>query len=364
MVIPTQKKSSWQRLKIWANVRLSHTEVLMLTKYLSVLLESGLAINDSLQILFDQSKGPMKVIVGTLKSKMEQGRTLAEGFGEFPHIFTPVFINLVAAGEQSGMLRDNLEHLNLQMQKSHDLRSKVKGAMTYPVVILVAALGLSIGIVVFILPNITSVFSTLDVELPVTTRMLLWTAEVFEAHGGLIALGSTILFVGFMFIRTLSFAKPALHTLALKFPMIGGLVQKNNVARLTRVVGTMLDSGMPIAEVVTVTKLVMNNVMYKKFLDSLSVEIGRGRSISELMAENKMLFPPIVTRMTRVGEETGSLGKMMKYLANFYEQELDDDMGNISTLLEPMLLIFIGLMVGIIALSIVSPIYQIVGSLK
>ena len=366
----TQKKASApktgfvSRLSDRLTVRLSHAEKLMFIKYMSVLLRSGLAMNDALQIIFDQSKkGPLKTIVGTLQSVVQSGRTLAEGFGRYPHVFNPVYVNLVGAGEASGTLQANLDHLTIQIQKEHELRQKIRGALMYPMVILFAAIAMSVGIVVFVLPNITDVFSTLDVELPITTRMLLWVANAIEHHGGLVLLVLIALVVGFMLLRKVKQIQPVLHSFVVRMPIFGTIVRNTNLARMTRVMGTMIESGSTISDVIPITVSVMRNARYKTLLAKMQDEVKHGSSIAQSMEKSPKYFPPIMIRMTRVGEESAMLGAMLIYLAEFYEQEVDDAMRNLSNMLEPILLVVIGILVAVLALSIISPIYQVVGTI-
>ena len=355
--------SRWEYFKLWATVRLSHTEKLMFTKYLAVLLQSGLAIDEVLGILLDQAKGPVKHIATTLRDSVKNGETLSAGFAHYPHLFSPVYVNLVAAGEASGTLLTNLEHLVDQMQRDHDLRQKIRGAVMYPAVILCAAVALSVGIVVFILPNITDVFASLHIELPITTRILLWVADVMRYHGLEVALGSMAFVVFCLVIRKMSFAKPVLHAIFLRLPLLGSLAKKTNLARLTRLLGTMLKGGMPIDEAVPIAINVLSNVRYKKALTLLRHEVDQGQTLAQCFAQSPGLFPPLFVRMTRVGEESGTLGETFLYLAGFFEEEINDATKNLSTLLEPVLLVGIGLMVGTVALSIISPIYEVVGKI-
>lgn len=358
-----KKNTRWEYLKLWALVRLSHTEKLMFTKYLSVLMQSGLAIDEVLGILLDQSKGALKHIATSLRDSVKNGGTLAEGFARYPHLFSPVYVNLVAAGEASGTLLTNLEHLVDQMQRDHDLRQKIRGAVMYPAVILCAAIALSVGIVVFILPNITDVFASLQIQLPLTTRILLWVANVMRFHGTEVGLGALGVVAAALIIRQLSFAKPILHTILIHLPLIGSLARKTNLARLSRLLGTMLKGGMPIDEALPIATNVLTNVRYRKFLAYLRGEVAQGQTLSETFAKSPGLFPALFIRMTRVGEESGTLGDTFLYLASFFEEEINDATKNLSTLLEPVLLVGIGLMVGTVALSIISPIYEVVGKI-
>jgi len=294
---------------------------------------------------------------------VQNGKTLAEGFACYPHIFSPVFINLVAAGEASGTLVTNLEHLVEQMQKDHDLRQKIRGAVMYPSIILIFALVLCVGIVVFILPNITDVFKSLDVKLPITTRMLLWAADLVRFHGIELLLGA-IAFIGTLLIaRRLPMVKPIWHAIFLRIPVMGNLARKTNIARLTRLMGTMLKSGVTIDDVIPIAKNVLTNVRYRSAMTQIQIEVSQGKTLAESFGKYHVLFPPLYVRMTRVGEESGTLGDTFLYLANFYEEDISDATKNLSTLLEPLLLVGIGLMVGTVALSIISPIYAVVGEI-
>ncbi len=345
-------------------VRLSHSDILMFTKYLSVLLHSGLAIDDALSVILDQSKkGPLKKIVGVLSKTIKSGKTIATGFAKFPQVFSPVYVNLIAAGEASGTLQKNLNYLTVQIQKEHELRSKIRGALMYPAVIMSAAVLLSIGIVVFILPNILDVFNTLDVELPWTTKVLIWVANLFDLHGLLVTLGIIAAAGLFMFVRSIKALKPYTHRLLLYIPIVGSIMRDTNLARFARVTGTMLNSGSRIANVLPISTSVLKNARYQLLLTEMTGEIKSGGSIAVYMEGHKREFSQIMLRMTRVGEESGTLGDMMIYLAEFYEQELDDSMRNLSNMLEPILLIGIGILVGTLALSIIAPIYSVVGNI-
>lgn len=345
------------------NVRLSHTEQLLLTKYLSVLLQSGLAIDDAIDILLQQGKGPLKTILTRLREAVRSGRTLASGLQEFPHVFSSVYVNLIAAGEASGTLQKNLEHLANQMQKEHELRQKIRGALMYPTIVFLMAIGISTGIVVFVLPNITSLFASLGVPLPWTTKALLWLANLFQFHGSLIGLGLIAATIGFAVIRQIAFFHPVLHWCVLHFPVVGKISRNTNLARITRLFGTLLQSGMPISDALPVTISVVKNIHYRRLFTTLLDDIGKGQTIAHAFESQHYLVPPIASRLIRVGEETGTLGDMLLYLSGFYEQEVDDATKNATTLLEPLMIVGIGLMVAVLAFSIISPIYKVVGSI-
>ncbi len=341
---------------------LPHVELLLFTKYLSVLLRSGLPIDEALDILLQQSKGPLQKILTTLKSTVRMGKTLSDGLQEFPRTFSPVYLNLIRAGESSGTLQGNLDQLSIQLQKEHDLSQKIRGAMMYPMIILVVGLMITIGIVVFVLPNITGIFDSLHVELPLSTRIVLWISRVTQTHGIAIGFGLSAFCVAFFFLLKWEVVKPISHWVFLRIPVFGKINRQTNLARVTRLMGILLQSGLPISEVLEISRSVLRNVYYIRLFQALKDGVGRGSTMTTVLESSPFLVPPLALRLIRVGEETGTLGEMFLYLAGFYEQEVDDLTRNLSSLLEPALIIFIGLMVGGLALSILSPIYKVVSS--
>lgn len=342
--------------------RLSHVEILLFTKYLSVLLKSGLPIDDALDILLQQSKGPFKKILTTLKTSVRTGKTLSDGLKEFPHSFSPVYLNLIRAGESSGTLQGNLDQLSLQLQKEHDLKQKIRGAMMYPMVILTIGILITVGIVVFVLPNIIGIFDSLHVELPLSTRIVLWISRTTSVYGWWILIGTIVLGFGSVFLASLRPVKPFTHWIILHAPILGKIARQTNLARVLRLMGILLQSGMSISEVLDVSIGTLHNVYYVNLFKHIKEGVGRGRTITDMLESSPFLMPPLALRLIRVGEETGTLGEMFLYLADFYEQEVDDLTRNLSSLLEPVLIIFIGLMVGGLALSILTPIYKVVSS--
>ena len=344
------------------NIRLSHTEKMLFTKYFAVLLKSGVAIDEAIDILLQQSKVPLKKILETLKSVVEQGKTLAEGLSRYPHVFSTVFVNLIRAGEASGTLQKNLDHLAGQLEKEHDLRKKVRGAMMYPMVVLLGALIVGALVFVFVLPKITSLFQSLDVELPFTTKAILWLVDTIATKPLLVFGGIALLVVLVIVIPRIPFLKPTLHWLLLHMPIFGRTSKNTNLARMTRLMGTLLGSGVTINEALMITKETVHNHYYRRLFDRALDEVSQGQPLTEVLGQEEKLVPPMALRLIRVGEETGTLPDMMTYLAGFYEEEVDSTIQDIATLIEPFLILTIGLLVGILAFSIISPIYQVVGS--
>ena len=349
-------------LGVRLNVRLSHTEKMLFTKYFAVLLKSGVAIDEAIDILLQQSRGPLKKILETLKAAVEQGRTLAEGLSEYPHVFSAVFINLIRAGEASGTLQKNLDHLASQLENEHDLRKKIRGAMMYPLIVLLGALVVGALVFVFVLPKITTLFKTLDIELPFTTRAILWLVDTIATKPLLVFGSIALLVILILTLPRISFLKPFLHWTLLRTPVFGKTSRNTNLARMTRLMGTLLASGVTINEALVITKTTIHNHYYRRLFDQALNEVSQGQTLTDVFGHEGKLVPPMALRLIRVGEETGTLPEMMTYLAGFYEEEVDSTIQDIATLIEPFLILTIGLLVGILTFSIISPIYQVVGS--
>ncbi|NQV90415.1 type II secretion system F family protein [Candidatus Uhrbacteria bacterium] len=356
------RKNILQAIWLRLNVQLSRKEKLIFAKYLSVLLGAGLAIDESVDVLNKQAKGSLGRILKHLSVTVKHGETLSTGLAAFPHVFSPLFINLVASGESSGNLQGNLMNVVGQMEKEYELNSKIRGALMYPMIIVVVAGLIAAGIFVFVLPNVIHMFESLKVELPLATKILIAVATFVSEHGILTVISIAGAIAGFSVIRRISLFDPILHGALLLVPIIGGIAKKVNLARFTRSLGTMVQSGIPIDEAVVITQSVLDNVYYKNIFEDLKQAIKLGNDLSSVFEKHPRLIPSMATHVVYVGEQAGSLGDMLIYLAKFYEEEVSEVTKNLSQLLEPFLLIFIGVMVGGLALAVMTPIYEVVGS--
>jgi len=355
-------RNKWKSLWFRLNVQLTRKQKLIFAKYLSVLLGAGLAIDESIDILKKQAKSSLARILTHISETVKHGETLATGLADFPHVFSPLFINLVASGESSGNLQGNLMNVVGQMEKEYELNSKIRGAMIYPIIILIAAALIATGIFIFVLPNVIDMFESLKVELPLATRILILVATFVSEHGTLTLLGLVGVILLISFIRKIKFFDPLLHGILLATPLIGGIAKKINLARFTRSLGTMVQSGIPIDEAVTITQNTLENVHYKRIFDELKEAIKLGNDLSSVLSKHPRLVPAMAADVIFVGEQAGTLGDMLMYLAGFYEQEVSEVTKNLSDLIEPFLLIFIGVLVGGLALAVMTPIYEVIGS--
>lgn len=339
------------------------TQKALLARHLSVMLKSGLTITEALSIAQSSAAGKLKKILSKVLKSVRSGRSLSSSLEDCGKVFSGLFINAVYAGESSGTLEENLENIAQQLEKERELISKIKGAMLYPIVVLVAAFILMMVLSFVILPKIIPLFEGLKADLPITTRALISFSHFIQAHGAILFL-SIVVFIALMgWAVRQKFSKPATHWFFLNLPVIKKLVINANLARFSRTLGTLLKSGINIDEAVDITTHTMSNYYYRKALGRAGQRISKGTELSENLIPFEHLFPVLVVKMIKVGEGSGRLEEVLFYLAEFYETEVDASTKVLSTAIEPILLIFIGLVVGFLALSIITPIYEITGDI-
>ncbi|MCD4694165.1 type II secretion system F family protein [bacterium] len=340
------------------------TQKALFAKNLSVMLKSGLTISESLVIALDSAKGKFrKIIKGILKS-VESGHSLSEAFSFYPKVFSGLFVNITNSGEASGNLDESMENISAQLEKEKELISKVKGALVYPVIILIASIILGGAMVFFVLPKITPLFEGLNVELPTSTRFLIWFSNFVQNYYLTLFFGLIFFFIFMFWFFRQKFIKPITHWLLLRIPVVSHVSRGTNLSRFCRSLATLLKSGLNIDEAFDITRGTLNNFYYKRAVVKAGDGISRGGKISENLAYYKHLFPNIVIKMIKVGEESGRLEETLNYLANYYEAEVDNSTKSLSVVIEPVLLLGIGLVVGFLAISIITPIYSITGGIK
>ena len=339
-------------------------EKLIFTKHFSVMLKSGVDIIEALEALKKQSSSfKLKKILQEIISSVSSGQKFSDSLAKYPKIFSDFYVNTIRAGEAGGTLDKNLEYLAEQMNKDYDLKRKIKNAMAYPTIVLVATVVIALSLAIFILPKITKLFKAFTVPLPLTTRILLWLADFLGEHGFLVIIGLIFLILSIRWFSRLKSVKPYLDRTFLRLPIAGQIIQNINLSRFSRALGSLLKSGLPITAALKVTAKTLDNASYQKNLMEIEKEIQKGAALASLLEKRKKFFPVTVSQMVATGEATGKLEGTLFYLAEFYEAETDGAIKNLATLIEPILLIFIGLLVGGVALAIISPIYQITGQL-
>lgn len=330
----------------------------MFAKHLSVMIKAGMAIDDAIEVLSSSTVGVFKKRLKSILIEVRKGKSLSDSLREFSRDFDNLFVNMIAVGETSGNLAKNLELLAVQQRKNYELRSKIKAASIYPSVIFVAIIGLVVVMSVFVLPKITDFFNTLQMELPLPTRILLHTSSFFTDYWWAVVIGMFLLMVLLRILLRIKPSRFVLHQLLLKTPVFGNISRNINLAIFCRTLGSLLDSGITIDQALHISSETLTNDVYKKEITVIYHKVLKGNAVAASMTD-KELFPPIVSRMTKVGETSGNFEEVLAYLADFYEAEVDNATKNLSTILEPALLIMIGLVVGFVAISIIGPIYDL-----
>lgn len=341
----------------------AYVDKVAFAKHMALMVKAGLPIDEAVRVLADQSTGRFRKTLTGVLSFVESGRQLSEGLARFPRIFSEFFVATVRAGESSGTLERSLEDLAVQMTKSYELQRKIRGAMTYPVMVLVAAAGIGMGLAVFVLPKMVGLFDSATVKLPLSTRILLEFSKFMASYG---ALAGVAFMAAVLVLSKLLRSKvvlPFSDALLLKTPVFGKLARNYNLATFSRTMGTMLKSGIPIGEALGITSDTIRNVSYKRALERVRQGTETGRSVSVILEEFPDLFPTTATRMLAVGERSGKFEETFAYLAEFYEDEVEHAAANLSVILEPVLLIFIGLVVAYVAIAVIAPIYGFVGNI-
>lgn len=340
-------------------------EKLMFTRNLSVMVASGLPVSKSLKNLAIQTRNKkFQAILKNIQEDVQAGNQLSDGMAKFPGVFNDLFVNMIRVGEVSGNLEQVLRILALQMEKDHDIMRKTKGALVYPAVILVAMIGIGFLMMIFVVPQLTAMFDEFDSELPTSTKFIIFLSNLFESHWVLMLSGVIVLvFFVVVFLKTAA-GKKTMGFISINFPGISNLVIKLNCARFCRIYSSLLGSGVPVVEALKILSRTLGNFRYKKILVKATENVQKGETLSSIIYEEKKVFPVLVPQMIEVGEETGKTEEVLAKLADFYEQEVDQLTKNLSSIIEPILMIFIGTAVGFFAISILQPMYSVMENIK
>ncbi len=342
--------------------------VTLITRQLSTLQDAGLPILRSLRILEEQQKpGLMKNIFRTMSEDIEGGATLSEACAKHPKAFNRLYVNMVAAGETGGVLDVILQRLAEFMEKAQRLKKKIQGAMVYPVVVVTFALGIVAGIMIFVIPKFKNIFIDFDVELPGVTLVLMGISDWFvlgTPPGWVVILLSPIIaFLLHKLIRSSKGGRYAFDYVILKTPGLGTLAQKNAVSRFSRTLGTLITAGVPILEAVNITRDTSGNEVYVRALAKVHDSIREGGSVSAPLRQSKVV-DGLVTNMIDVGEETGDLDKMLLKVADNYDEEIDVAVASLVSLLEPIMVIVLGGIVGFIVIALFMPLVSLISSVS
>ncbi|MBI5038084.1 MAG: type II secretion system F family protein [Candidatus Kerfeldbacteria bacterium] len=331
------------------------------TQNLSIMVKTGFSLSQALKTLSAQtSNKKFKGIIDDIRSDVESGAALSNSLQRFPKVFPEIFVNMISAGEASGKLDEILITLTNQMKKDHQIVSKVRAALTYPSIVIFAMIVIGVVMMVTVVPQLLSVFDESTTELPVTTKILVAFSDLLKNYLLYVVGFVAVLAVAFLRFRKTKSGKKLIHATILKLPLISPVVKKVNLARFTRTLSSLLKTDIPIVQTMQIISKVLGNVHYSNAVLIASEQVKKGVSIVKTLENESKLFPPIVTQMISVGEESGTLDSITEEIADFYEEDVDQTLNTLSSVIEPILMLFIGGAVAFLALSVLQPMYGLV----
>jgi type IV pilus assembly protein PilC len=346
-------------------LHISLKEKMFFAKYLAALLQSGIPLDKGLLAIHNQTKSrALHRILHVILTDVASGEFLTTSLKRFPRVFDQLFVSLVEVGEQSGTLTDSLSRIAQHLEKTRELRAKVRGALLYPLIVIAGTIGTAAYLVLVLLPQLLPLFTSLNIDLPITTRIVLAVSKFFLNSHVFILIALAISVVTFALLLRIQKFRYAVDWTLLRIPVIGALLGKIQMAQLSNITGTLLKSGITIIEALKITAGALSNHVYQAGLRSISNSVQEGESISSYLAKHTTLFPGFVTQMIAIGEETGKLDESFLFIAEFSEREVDDATKTLTTILEPALLILVGGFVGFIAIAIITPIYSLTRGIK
>lgn len=359
------KKTSVEGFDIDIFSSVSSQDRIMLVKHLATIIKAGLSLKEGIEImLYDAKKKMLKKILTEAKFDLEKGQPLSTAFRKYPNVFSPIFIAFLEAGEASGTLAESLEHLGTSLSKEYKLMQKVWGAMVYPMVLIFASVAIVAILMVFVVPKLVKVFNQSKNELPWITKLIVGISNFLTAN---IYLISGVLLIAGIFIfyfRSAPFFQKAVSGVIFKIPLVSALYQKIILARFARILGTLLASGVTILKALDISSAAVGQNRYFDAIKNLKEEVTRGVSLGNAFKHQGDVFPYMLSSMVNVGEKTGKTDSILIDLADFYEEEINNSLKNLVSLIEPLLLLVMGVVVAAIAFAIILPIYQLVGSVR
>lgn len=340
---------------------LKDKDIAAFTRQFATMINAGLPLVKCLQILSRQQENKIFAeAIAEVNADVEKGGTLAEALGKHDKIFSELYVNMVSAGEQGGILDTILNRLAIHLEKSSALKAKIKTAMMYPAVVLIVVVLVVMALLLFVIPIFQQMFVSLESELPLPTQIVVDASEFVQNYFLLIVIGTVAIIAGFKFIYKTKNGEKIIDTIKLKMPILGSLQRKMAIARFTRTLGTLISSGVAILDGLTITAKTSGNRVVSDAILEARIAISSGETIAKPLMESQ-IFPSMVTQMISVGEETGGLDTMLMKVADFYEEEVDTAVGGLTATLEPIMIVVLGLIVGGIVIAMYLPIFALIG---
>jgi len=342
--------------------RVTDKDIVVFTRQFATMIDAGLPLVQCLEILGGQSPNPtFKKVILDIKKTVEGGSTFADAIRKHPKIFDELFVNLIAAGEVGGILDTIMNRLAVYIEKAMKLKKRIKGAMVYPAVIMVVALGVVTILLLWVIPVFSQMFDDMGGTMPAMTLFVMNLSNWLQNNIIYILLGGGAAIVGFNFFYKWDKGRKIVDNLILKIPVIGDLIRKVAVARFTRTLGTMLSSGVPILDALDICSKTAGNRTIEAAISKTRVSISEGKNISAPLQETNV-FPSMVVQMIAVGESTGALDTMLNKIADFYDDEVDAAVEALTALMEPALMVFLGIIIGGLVISMYLPIFSMAAS--
>lgn len=363
IIKPKEKKALFAGLSLGGKV--NDKDIVVFTRQFATMIDAGLPLVQALEILSTQveNKTLAKNLV-VIKNDVEAGSTYADALRKHPKIFTELYANMVAAGESGGILDTILNRLAAYIEKSMKLKKQVKGAMIYPMVVSAIAVLVIAVIMIFVVPTFSKMFGQMGATLPMPTQLIMTMSNFLAGIGGLITLGVIIaLIIALIQIRKTERGMRITDAILLKLPIFGILLKKVAVAKFTRTLGTLISSGVPILDGLDITARTAGNKVVEYAVQDVRQAVSEGKTLAEPLMKQKV-FPPMVTHMIAVGETTGALDTMLNKIADFYDDEVDNAVSNLTAMLEPVLMVFLGGTVGFIVIAMYLPIFKLITLIK
>lgn len=352
-----------RKIRIWFGgllLKVPIQEQVLFARHLAVMAKAGLPLLDGLKMVQKEAKSKaMLKILERVIVDVNNGQFLSASLEKFKSTFGSLFINIIRVGESAGILPENLNYLAEELKKKREMRKKVVGALIYPAVILTATLGVTGTLIVFIFPKILPVFKTLNVKLPLTTRILIVISNALTNYGLFVILGFVIAVAALWLISKNRKIRFLMHHALLRTPIFGKMIKDVNLSNFSRTLGLTLKSDIKVVEALSITAESLSNPVYKQELSKVAEEVKKGEALAPYFAKRKNLFPLMVSQMIAVGETSANLSDTLLYLSEFYDGEVNDTTKNLTNVLEPILMVIMGAMVGFVAISIITPIYEI-----
>jgi len=342
----------------------SLTSKLMFTRNLKVLISAGISLPRSLKILSNQSKSKnLSTVLLKVREEIIKGRSFSEALEDHVDIFSELFVSMIRVGEETGTMEDILQVLNNQMEKDYQLRSKIKGAMVYPLVIVAAMVGIGTLMLIIVIPKLSEVFEEMGAELPLTTRIIIKFGNFLADFWFILPFVVVGLVFLFRYLLKTRLGKLVYDTMALRTPLLNGIVIKTNSAYTIRTLSSLIAAGVPIVRSLEITSNSLTNIYYKRAMAHVAEEVRKGAKLGESLEAYKNIYPDLVIQMMQVGEETGETSEILKKLAEFFEEEVINATKNLSAIIEPILMLLIGGAVAFFAISMIQPIYGLMQTL-